>query len=115
METPRLTCAKEIQVNNVGGQDYGIGFLGFKRCYNGLFYLERSSHHSATRCGTERTYQRKPMKKAESRALGYKTFSVLKSAENDICSAYKQLNTNNLIFFSHRAELSMNSFPVNKY
>ena len=32
-------------------------------------------------------------------ALGYKTFFMLNSAENEICSAYKQLNTNNLNFF----------------
>ena len=33
------------------------------------------------------------------RALGYKTFFMFNSAENEICSAYKKLNVNNLYFF----------------
>ena len=38
----------------------------------------------------------------------YKTFFMLNSVENEICSAYKKkLNTNNLNFFSCKAELSM--------
>ena len=32
-------------------------------------------------------------------AQGYKTLFMLNSAENEICSAYKKLNTNNLTFF----------------
>ena len=32
-------------------------------------------------------------------ARGHKTFFMLNSAENEICSAYKKLNTNNLNFF----------------
>ena len=32
------------------------------------------------------------------RAQGYKTFFMLNSAENEICSAYKKLNTINLYF-----------------
>ena len=35
----------------------------------------------------------------EHRARGYKTFFMLNSAENEICSAYKKLNANNLYFF----------------
>ena len=30
---------------------------------------------------------------------GYKTFFMLNSAENEICSTYKKLNTNNFNFF----------------
>ena len=33
-----------------------------------------------------------------SRARGYKTFFMLNSAEYEICSAYKKLNTSNLNF-----------------
>ena len=32
-------------------------------------------------------------------ARGYKTFFMLNSAENEICSVYKKLNTNNLNLF----------------
>ena len=35
---------------------------------------------------------------------------MLNSDENEICSAYKNLNNNNLNFFSCKAELSMNLF-----
>ena len=39
------------------------------------------------------------------RAQGYKTFFMLNSAENEICSAYKKLNTKNVNFFlQSRAE-----------
>ena len=37
--------------------------------------------------------------KASSWAQGYKTFFMLNSAENEISSAYKKLNTINLNFF----------------
>ena len=43
-------------------------------------------------------------------ARGYKTFFMLNSAENEICSTYKKLNANNLYFFSCKAELSMKFF-----
>ena len=46
---------------------------------------------------------------------GYKTFFLLNSAENEICSTYKKLNTKNLNFFNCTAEVSMNIFPANKY
>ena len=39
-----------------------------------------------------------------------KLFFMLNSAENEICSAYKNLYTRNLIFFSCTAELSMKFF-----
>ena len=45
-----------------------------------------------------------------SMAQGYKTSFMLNSAENKICSAYKQINTNNLNLFSCKTELSMNFF-----
>ena len=35
---------------------------------------------------------------------------MLNSAENEICSAYKKLNTTNLNFFSCKAELNMKFF-----
>ena len=40
---------------------------------------------------------------------------MLNSAENKIYSAYKKLNTNNLKFFSCKAELSMNFSPANEH
>ena len=43
-------------------------------------------------------------------ARGYKTFSMLNSAENEICPAYKIFNMNNLNWFSCKAELSMKFF-----
>ena len=43
-----------------------------------------------------------------------KLFFMLNSAENEICSAYKKLNTNNLNFFSCKAEMSMKFvLPIN--
>ena len=42
--------------------------------------------------------------------IGYKTFFMLNSAENEICSAYKKSNTKHLNIFSCTAELSMNFF-----
>ena len=41
---------------------------------------------------------------------GNKTFFVLNSAENEICYAYKNINTNNLNFFFCKTELSMKFF-----
>ena len=43
---------------------------------------------------------------------GYKAFFMLNSAENEICSAYKKLNTTNLNFFPCKAELSMKFFML---
>ena len=42
------------------------------------------------------------------RARGYKTFFVLNSAENEICSAYEKINTNNLNFFPAKQSLAWN-------
>ena len=41
-------------------------------------------------------------------ALGYKTFFMLNSAENEICSTYKKLNTNNLNFFPAKQSWAWN-------
>ena len=41
------------------------------------------------------------------RTRGYKTFFMLNSVANEICSAFKKLNTNNLNFFNCKAEMSM--------
>ena len=49
-------------------------------------------------------------------ARGYKTFFfILNSAENEICSAYKNINTNNLNFFSLQNRAEHESFPANEY
>ena len=48
------------------------------------------------------------------RARGYKTFFMLNSAENEICSAYKKVNTSNFNLSSCTAELNMRFFlPIN--
>ena len=48
------------------------------------------------------------------RAQVYETLLMLNLAENEICSAYKKLNTNNSNF-SCKAEMSMIFFPANIY
>ena len=49
-----------------------------------------------------------------SRAQGNKTFFMLNSTENEICSAHKKINTNDLNFYlQNTAEHEI--FPTNKY
>ena len=47
-------------------------------------------------------------------ARGNKTFFILDSAENEICSAYKKLNTTILNFFL-QSSAEHEIFPANKY
>ena len=49
-------------------------------------------------------------KKEESWPRGNKTSLMLNSAENEICSAYKNINTNNLNFIPAKQKLSMKFF-----
>ena len=44
------------------------------------------------------------------RAWGYKTFFMLNSAENEICSAYEKLNTSNLNFLPAQQNWAWNFF-----
>ena len=48
-------------------------------------------------------------------ARGYKTFFMLNSAENEICSSYKKLNTTNLNFFLFQNSAEHEIFPANRY